>query len=654
MAPKTKLGDLTAQKRKTLQPSQFALPEKKAYPIHDASHVRNAAARLEQAKKAKRVTPSEYRRARAAIARAAKHFGVRSQYLETRDTSTAPPPLQPSTAAGVRVSVHTHPSGHRRVDVFHGRGGNLGAGSVTMGDRLVFGDERPSAIDAAPLAEVAQKLVDVEGRLKTLPEGSADRPALEADLAKLRDELVIPRWNQVAQVGEFLGHPAGPFELTPAIFEQAVRNYNDVDRKRVCIDFEHASEADETSGSIPVTGAPAQGRILDLQNRGAEGLWGLCKFFEPALTYVREGKYPFFSPAIRFGAKHPKTGQPIGARLTSVGLVTRPFLREMQPLAARDPAAPPGTITMSLPTTHHEMMKALKASMRLPDVATAADMRDHIGKLREHAKAILDKPAVHATGHYSAGGVHCGDYLPQLAEAINAPAHMPVAEILDAVEEMIDAAIERHEAEMHTMSDSQPTNDDPAIALGQTQEKLRARDGEVRVLTTEKSTLELKLKDADAKAADATQKLDLATAELKTLRDAETARGEKAIADDVDLAFTTYKDVKRLSDTDRKAMTIVRKTDPATFAALYPAVPPNKQHLLRDLSTARTPAAGAPPVTAPGGGPAAPGTAILTAAEQVTLCDRLIREKKMPREAATSLAFQVAVGQRPMPTFAAT
>lgn len=643
---------ISAGKRKSLQPSQFALPARKAYPIDTPARVRNAATRLEQAKRAKTVTPAEYTTARAAIARAAHRFGIQSQYNATKDAPRARGRVAAAGApSGVRVTVQTHPSGHRRIEVMH----------AADGDRAVFGD-KPVAIDATALAETVRRLADVEAKLGALSADSADRSQLEGEVAKLRDELAEPRWNQVAKVGQFRGHPAGPFELTPPIFDQILRNYSEVDLGQVSIDFEHASEADESSGTIPVTGAPAQGRILRLENRGAEGLWGLCKFFEPALTYVREGKYPFFSPAIRFGAKHPETAQPIGARLTSVALVTRPFLRGLQPLAARDPSAPGATTTtMSLPTTHHEMMKSLKACMKLSDLATHEDMKAGLEKLREHAKGILDKPVVHASGHYSAGGVHCGDYLPQLAEAINAPAHMPIAEILDAVEDMIDAAVERHETEMHTMSDLAPTNDDPAVALGQTQEKLRAKDGQLQAAIADKSRLELQLRDAQASIGQLQTTTTTLETDLKTLRDAEAKRAEDAVKADVDTAFATYKDVKKLSDADRTAMTIVRRTDPVTFATLYPAVAPSQQHLLRNFTGDRSPSgstAGAtrmgdrpPPVTAPGAGPGGTGGAGLSPVDQLRLCDKLVSEHKMSREAATSFSYQVATGQRAMPTF---
>lgn len=144
-------------------------------------------------------------------------------------------------------------------------------------------------------------------------------------------------WIQLAKSGTFRGHSAGPFTLDGKVFSDIVRNFKASANKRIPIDFEHASESDATDGSIPHTGAPAQGWILDLDNRGEE-LWGLVQWLEPARTYVKEEKYKFFSPAIRFGSKDRVTGAPIGARMSSGALTNNPFLDGMKPMVAKDAA----------------------------------------------------------------------------------------------------------------------------------------------------------------------------------------------------------------------------------------------------------------------------------------------------------------------------
>lgn len=70
---------LTAKKRQALRPSQFALPARRALPIEDAAHVRNAAARLAQMRKRGTVTEREYRSALSKISKAEKTYGIRSR-----------------------------------------------------------------------------------------------------------------------------------------------------------------------------------------------------------------------------------------------------------------------------------------------------------------------------------------------------------------------------------------------------------------------------------------------------------------------------------------------------------------------------------------------------------------------------------------------
>jgi hypothetical protein len=59
---------LTAKGRKRIAPSNFALPDGR-YPIHDASHARNALARVSQ-----HGTPGEQKKVKAAVRR--KYPGI--------------------------------------------------------------------------------------------------------------------------------------------------------------------------------------------------------------------------------------------------------------------------------------------------------------------------------------------------------------------------------------------------------------------------------------------------------------------------------------------------------------------------------------------------------------------------------------------------
>jgi hypothetical protein len=58
------MAELSTARRERLPDSAFAIPERRAYPIHDRTHARNALARVSQ-----HGTPDEKRRVRAAVHR---------------------------------------------------------------------------------------------------------------------------------------------------------------------------------------------------------------------------------------------------------------------------------------------------------------------------------------------------------------------------------------------------------------------------------------------------------------------------------------------------------------------------------------------------------------------------------------------------------
>ena len=164
------------------------------------------------------------------------------------------------------------------------------------------------------------------------------------------------KWVQIAYEGDFKGHAAGEFTLTPEVFAQAVANFHahpsykpgaeqappaDVEAGRFDVipwDFHHASEQAPTTGTIPVAGAPAQGWVLELQVRaGADGkaqLWALTRWLEPLRSYVAEGKYRWCSMTLYPSAVDPVSGAEVGAYISSVAATNDPFLQGMVPLAA--------------------------------------------------------------------------------------------------------------------------------------------------------------------------------------------------------------------------------------------------------------------------------------------------------------------------------
>ncbi len=161
---------------------------------------------------------------------------------------------------------------------------------------------------------------------------------VHGDAVALSDESAsatpdAPVWIQIAKQGKFLGHSAGPFELNEKIFQEIIANFK-AHPEHLPIDFEHASEAAATDGSIPTHGAPAHGWIQDMKIVSPD-LFGLVAWTPLARDYIKNGNYRHFSPAVRLGAKDRVTGKPIGARMTSGALTNSPFLAGMQRIAAK-------------------------------------------------------------------------------------------------------------------------------------------------------------------------------------------------------------------------------------------------------------------------------------------------------------------------------
>lgn len=457
---------------------------------------------------------------------------------------------------------------------------------------------------------------------------------LEGLAVTLADDEAKPVWIQLAKPGTFRGHPAGPFELNDKVFAEIIANFKATENRSIPIDFEHATEAEPTAGSIPSEGAPAQGWIVDLKVQGG-CLYGLVEWGEKAREYIRTKKYKFFSPAIRFGARDRVTGKQIGARMTSGGLTNNPFLDGMRPLAAKDAAlhtpngdlsAPPAT-TMRLAHSPTEYMPQLRYLLRMSDLSTAQEVADQLERLREHFEAAGEDPdATHE-------GIELRCFLYPLRNMLGATLGMTWDDVFDRIAALIADAIgdtdDEEEAEEAELRDSTTQNEAGTAGMSTTPDVSVTPDQKDDAMSAEKiaelstkntelslslkdastklSTTETKLTEAEAKLADVSLSLkdektkrETAEVELKTLRDEKTARETKDLNDRVTLAFDTYKDAQKLTEDDKESMLLVLKNRPESFEKKYPKVAPAQQHLLKNLTEARP--GGPPPVVVEDGG----------------------------------------------------
>jgi len=456
--------------------------------------------------------------------------------------------------------------------------------------------------------------------------------AVEIDTALLNDDGPVeagpPKlvWNQLTKLGAFRGHPSGPFEITRMTNAEIVRNFRATQNQKIPIDFEHASEQDPTAGTIPTEGAPAQAWIHDLDDRGPAGLWGLVEFLEPARTYVKTGKYKYFSPAIRFGAKDRVTGQPIGARMTSGAFTNNPFLDGLMPLAASDRGT--GTSVnnstearMAVNASDYahsmaEMAPKLRACLFDPSshqasMASVAECYDAVCRLEALVDEFRDANPDAELMTAKHAGIDLGGALTRLRDAMQMGLGVTVPDMLALVKEMIEQAIGVHEDEMHNeetppssreMGNRTMADQETVVKLRDAESKLTTLMSEKAVLASENQTLNTKVAGLELNLADRNSKLAAAELELKTLRDNEAKRAEADESAAIELAFATYKDTHKLTDAHKKSMLLTYRHDRATFDTLYPSVAPDQRHLQRNLSARQSPATqqnGVPPVAAP-------------------------------------------------------
>lgn len=264
-----------------------------------------------------------------------------------------------------------------------------------------------------------------------------EKTALEGeDPNRVRDDAV---WIQVAIEGEYKGYRSGPFKLTKADFEQMVGNFRshpgyvagedglgvaDV----IPFDFHHESE--KSGGPIAVVGAPAQAWALDLEVRdgtSAAELWALTRYLEPALTYVREGKYKWTSIVAWPDCVHPVTGQVIGWYISSIAFTNDPFIQGMAPIAAEREA-------MRRPLSLGDDSKELDTDAIMQDLRWMLGLTSTAGIVEVAAE--LAKLETMMAGEPPAG-VDLPAIVSQLRWLLRLPLLTPAGEVLTQMRELL-------------------------------------------------------------------------------------------------------------------------------------------------------------------------------------------------------------------------
>jgi len=139
----------------------------------------------------------------------------------------------------------------------------------------------------------------------------------------------VPEWIFVMPFGKYK-HPAGEFEITRDIAMKIIENF-EKDPRDLVVDYEHQTLATENNG-MP---APAMGWIKELELR-EDGIWGRVEWTETGREFVSKKEYRYTSPVYVPNYRDAKTGENIGAKVTSVALTNTPFFPDQAPIVSKD------------------------------------------------------------------------------------------------------------------------------------------------------------------------------------------------------------------------------------------------------------------------------------------------------------------------------
>jgi len=441
----------------------------------------------------------------------------------------------------------------------------------------------------------------------------------------------FPKWQQIALEGKYPGYRRGmmPFELTRQNFEEIVVNFrnhpsykkgkNGFGAERIVPwDFEHASEVHPADGLVPVTGAPAQGWVLDLDirqgNSGAE-LWALTEFLDTAREYILSGQYQWPSVSIVFDAVDPKTAQNIGAILTSVALTNQPFIQGMNKLVANGRAeqwcydsasdasgalsmfkqllglpelADPSTVVAELTKLHqwistgttpagisvNDISSCMRKILNLPALTTELDtvsesLRVMNRLIEEKAIEIGATPAPVGQSapmegeQQSAGGImEMEQFLKALSERLEVRPNE--TDVMNAVQEAVELRA-KAQALLSADKDSNKVILTAAQDLVSSAEKLDALTKALGVENAESAVLKI-----DA--------LNQASEELAKFKDDQE---EAKIQEEVSEVMASRKMDEKLKD----ALLLLRRHSPEKFAADFPKLTKQQVNLTQNVAT---------------------------------------------------------------------
>lgn len=250
-------------------------------------------------------------------------------------------------------------------------------------------------------------------------------------------EIPQLKWIHVATEGTFAGHGDGEFTLDLGVFKAFVDRFHADPRFKagedgigaepvVPFDYEHSSEMDPTSGSIPQAGAVAPAWALDLKaEKDANGkaqLYAFVKFGDTVREQIQKDEYRFVSIAFALESVDRVTGGPAGPVITSIAFTNHPFLQELTPLAAarQRGAKRLGYYYGDVASSPEQAFEYTRCILQLPAATTIPEVIAELTKVSAWADNAATAPA----------GVDIQEIMEQLRKAWSIPVTATAADLV--------------------------------------------------------------------------------------------------------------------------------------------------------------------------------------------------------------------------------
>ncbi len=282
----------------------------------------------------------------------------------------------------------------------------------------------------------------------------------DIDLIALRDAKpdettgLVTTEHRIFPDGQ-LFHPSNP--ETPWSLDDAFRKGIIASQVKsglgIQVDFNHLSAGGWFSYPSIADGAAA-GWVTELEDRGAEGLWGKFEWTDAGLTAIRARQYRYLSPEFTFKQFDKASGEYVGSpRLYAVALTNRPFLEQQDPIAATDRLAGE-EITMPTEKLDDAALKLAETQKKLEESNTRLAELEAAQKVQDLAMA-----GVRASQRASAidEAVKAGRVTPAMLEGVNA--------LAEACGDNIDK-LKKYLANLPVQTRPKPIGEDPKVETG--------------------------------------------------------------------------------------------------------------------------------------------------------------------------------------------